>query len=302
MQSLILFLLIGLGYALKRLGVFKAEDSGMLVKLVLRVTMPALILTSFLHTEIETKHGGILLTAAVTTTILLTVWYFIFRLTIKDKVTRGTALLLAFFSNMGFMGIPFIEQLFGTEGVSYAVLFGQLSSSDFLFFTVGIMICAAHSPLEHGKDIWQILKDVLRTPVVLAIPVGIILHFTGVPALVERIIAIAGGANTFLIMFAVGLMLAPEKFSRKLVIPTFLLSGATLVIYPFVVWIIGSLVGLADISLKIAVLQAGMPAAVLIAVLAKEYKLNVELAESVLVMSTLLSMMTLPLWQWWLVH
>jgi len=300
MQSLILFLLIGLGYGLKKLGLFKAEDSGMLVKLVLRVTMPALVATAFLHTQIEAKHGGILLTAAVTTTVLLTAWYYIFRFTIKDKVTRGTALLLAFFSNMGFMGMPFIEQLFDAEGVSYAVLFGQLSSSDFLFFTVGIMICAAHSPLEHGKNKWQILKDVLRTPVVLAIPVGIILHFTGVPAFVERIIAIVGEANTFLIMFAVGLMLAPEKFVKGLVWSTLGLTSITLIGYPLFTLLVGRLFGLAALPLQIAVLQSAMPAAIMNVVMAKEYKLRVDLAESVLVTSTILSAITLPLWQWFL--
>jgi len=300
MQSIILFSLVGLGYALKKLGIFKSEDSGFLVKLVLRVTMPVLVATSFLSTRIEAKHGGIMLTAAVTTILLLTSWYFIFRLTIKDKALRGTALLLAFFSNMGFMGIPFIQNLFGTEGVSFAVLFGQLSSSDFLFFTVGIMICAAHSPVKHGKTNGQILKDVLTTPVVLAIPAGVILHFVGLPEVILRAVSLVGDANTFLIMFAVGLMLQPEKFSLTLALPTLGLSIITLLIYPLTTLAVGRLFHLSQLPLQIAVLQSAMPSAVLNVVMAKEYKLNVELSESVLVASTILSAVTLPLWQYWL--
>ncbi len=300
MQSLILFLLVGLGYALKRLRIFGEDESKMLVKLVLRVTLPTVIALSFIHTELAVRHARVVGTGIVSLVLLLGAYYFILRKFIKDRPTLGTALQLAFFSNMGFLGVPVIQQLFGEEGVSYAVLFGQVTSGDLAFFTVGIMICAAFSPLDHGKSKKELFLQSLKMPVVLAIPLGILLHFVPLPKFILDTAQLVAKANPFLIMFAVGLMLTPEKFSKKLIFPTLALCIVTLLIDPVIVYGLGKAFALGGLALKVAVLQMAMPSAVLIVVMAKEYKLNVELSESVLVASTILSLATLPMWLYFL--
>jgi predicted permease len=97
-------------------------------------------------------------------------------------------------------------------------------------------------------------------------------------------------------MFIVGTILADVKLPTIVNRHTITFSVFRLAILPAIALGLGRLLGLDNVSLGISVLMTGMPAGATAAIFAARYGSDAPFATKCVVMSTLLSMLTLPLW------
>lgn len=309
----VLFLVVGIGYLAKSIKLVKAKHAEILQKIILNITLPVAIVASFMNSNLTLDHTRIMATGIISTIIGLAAIMLFFKLIFKDKKIYGTAVPLAFFSNAGFLGLPIMQKLFGDEGLSLALSFQLSSHGAPLLFTVGAAIFAYYGIKGQGFGIKQVLRKVFLNPIIIAIPIGIILgsvtfpsqiiktlNLISLPEITAKTIEVISSANIFLIMFTVGLLLTPKRISKKFLMPTIIIVFTTLVAIPLLTFFLGKFLLNGGISHQIATLESAMPTAVLIVLLVKQYKLEVELAESVLFASTILSIITLPMLQWWL--
>ena len=108
------------------------------------------------------------------------------------------------------------------------------------------------------------------------------------------VLAVTFGAMTVpLILYSVGVMLDLMGV-RKAVSPALMVTGMTLVVAPFVGWGVAAVLTRDPISRAVVILQAAMPVAMLTPILAEHFEIDLDLANTSIVLSTVLSMITLP--------
>ena len=134
----------------------------------------------------------------------------------------------------------------------------------------------------------------------VAVYIGLFLMFTQIPlpGVVEKAVRSIGGCNSAITMFLVGTILAEVKL-RDLVDGTALVySVLRLGILPLIAWGVSLAVGMEPVATGVAVLMTGMPAGATAAIFAARYNSDAPFAARCVVLSTLFSMLTIPLWCW----
>ena len=146
----------------------------------------------------------------------------------------------------------------------------------------------------------KVIKNVLTHPCLVAVYIGLFLMFTQIPlpGVVEKAVRSIGGCNSAITMFLVGTILAEVKL-RDLVDGTALVySVLRLGILPLIAWGVSLAVGMEPVATGVAVLMTGMPAGATAAIFAARYNSDAPFAARCVVLSTLFSMLTIPLWCW----
>lgn len=104
---------------------------------------------------------------------------------------------------------------------------------------------------------------------------------------------VVGQANTFLVTLAVGLFLQ-LRFPGKLMLAAPLVAATKLPVMPLLAWLSGKALGPAAWQLQVLMLEAGMPSAMLAVALCSAYDCDDRLAASLVLVTTALSAITLP--------
>lgn len=142
----------------------------------------------------------------------------------------------------------------------------------------------------------KVAKNVLTHPCLVAIYLGLICMVTQVklPAVITATVKYLGDCNSALTMLIVGTILADVKISTIFNKDTAMFSVFRRIILPAAALVVG--LGLDAISLGISVLMTGMPAGATAAIFAARYDSDALFATRCVVMTTLMSMLTLPVW------
>ena len=194
----------------------------------------------------------------------------------------------------GFLGNPIAEGLYNEIGVLYTSIF--LIPMRIIMWSVGTTYFVADETMDRKK----LLKNVLTHPCLLAIYLGLFFMVTQLPlpGVVTQTVQYIGSCNSAITMFIVGTILADVKLSSIFNFHTALFSVFRLVLLPAAALGIGLLLRLDPVSLGISVLMTGMPAGATAAIFAARYRSDALFATQCVVMTTLASMITLPLWSY----
>ncbi len=290
-----LFAMMLIGALLKKKGTIDDNGKRCLSDLCIHVIIPCNIFKSCL---IDLQPGifrtcGLLLVSAVLLQLLaLTLNRFLYNRypEQKKKVLQYCTIV----PMSGFLGNPIAEGLYSSVGVLYTSIF--LIPMRIIMWSVGTTYFIAGQTVDKKK----VLKNVLTHPCLVAIYLGLICMATQVrlPGIVTDTVRYIGSCNSALTMFIVGTILTdvrlPSIFNRD----TLLFSGLRLILLPAAAFGLGTLLGLESVSLGVSVLMTGMPAGATAAIFAARYDSDAPFATKCVVMSTLLSMITLPIWSW----
>ncbi len=171
------FLLIAIGYLVKRLGLVTASDGRSLSKFIMSTTFPALMLVSTYEAKIEPKLLLIpLLCVLLSVTMLAIAWMTFAKL---PNFQRGLMVMGVGGMNMGMFAFPIIEGLFGKAAMTYAVMFDI--GNTFMIFCVVYPIGIYFSEQGESGMSWQnVTKKVFRSLPVWGMIIGIGLNVMGV--------------------------------------------------------------------------------------------------------------------------
>ncbi len=295
-QIAILFALILSGYAARRLNILDSSLNRGISRLILQITLPALIIKSMQFSfsrEVMLGSIKIIILSVVAHFIAIAIAYFSTKTLgykgAEEKVFR----FILIFSNVGYMGYPIIKVIYGDLGVFYTALFNIVFNV--LLWTLGVALMTNEENMSFkGSD----LKKILINPGILAVILGfslfalsIKLHF-----IIYETLNLLGETTVPLSMIIIGSMLAEvpikEIFSDRRL---FIISFIRLLVIPIVVWLGLHTIGLRGILLGIPVLVMAMPAAANTAIFSAIYDTEPHLASKGVFITTLLSMMTIPL-------
>lgn len=269
-----------------------------IVDIVVFVTMPVVIACTFIQHPLDRAHIFLIFFGIISMIVILPVLYILLLPYKKTPSFLGTALNLSFFSNSGYLGIPIIEGIFGSAGLAVSLPFQLFSHGVVGVFTFGLFIIDFFRQKENNT-VWlkmkNALNEMLHVPVFWSMFAGVILSYAISPQAINYFYHSISQINTALIVFAVGAMLRWEQFSYKLIVPTIYITMLSLFVTPLLTYFLGKVIGLSDFALQVVTIVAAMPTAVINVILAREYDMATDLAESVFVVSTVLSIITIPL-------
>ncbi|MEI7818776.1 MAG: AEC family transporter [bacterium] len=294
-----IFLIIGLGYILRAKNIVKAPWVKNLNGFVYNVSLPALIIYSFSSLKwTETNIGQLLLIQLLIILITAIIVAIILRALPLSKKDQSVLFLTATVGNTVYLGIPLVTS--ALPGIVNADV-TSIASAIGVVQLVGSMLIALFV-IEYlflgSRDNKFIGQSILRNPLVLAIMAGLLLGMLGWPVWLERSIGIPlkllAGTASPLALFMLGSFLFGHKINRKqerLTLALLLKLGLA----PLIAWLV--MVGLQIFSTdrNITVLMTGMPVAVTAFVLSETYELDSTFAAATMLMTTVLSIITVPI-------
>jgi hypothetical protein len=288
---LAIILMILVGYAAKRIGFLKAEDSVPLNKIVVNIAIPALIFLAMYGADLSNIKVLIPITliCIVTGSLCGLIVYLFSRAKGYSKKTKWTLVGTSTLFNSGFLGYPVVLGVFGAGGLVRAVFYDM--GSTILFLCLGILFI-----LLFGGKYTSIIRRTLLFPPLWAIILGILanvmhLNLGFIPLNVLKYLS---GAAIPIIMISLGLSLEVGGVKNYLSAASFV-SMTRLIISPIIAISLVYILGLNGLGGTVTVVEAGMPSAMLSLVLAASYDLDIKAAAACIFMSTVLSMITLPI-------
>ena len=212
----------------------------------------------------------------------------------RSKEMIAAFIMIAAFGNVGNFGLALIQFRLGDIALPEASIYFVVIN------TVAFVICISAAGWAHGGGrgaIWSVLK----TPALWATVPAVMVSIGGfdVPLLLDRMVGLLAGAMIPVMLFALGLQLR-EQARIHLTTDVFLASGFRMFLAPMLALLIAAPFGLSQIESAAGVLQAAMPVAILVSIIAKENDIVPEFVTSVVVVSTLASVVTLSLLMVWL--
>lgn len=302
-----LFLLVLLGYGLKKLRVLHPAQVPVLNGLVVNVTLPALIIKGLLdapHLPASDALAPIALLAAEAATFCLAFAAgFLLRL---PRPTRGAMLLTGTFGNTSFLGYPIALALL-PHFFPVTILLDQFGMTIALYLSAGLIGAQFGESRGEAREVRQAMIRFLRSPIFMSLVVGLALHLITFPALIihapvmrkmggilMECLGYVGQGTTPVVLLALGVALRPETV-RAYVSPILFASALKLLVCPAAIWIIARSFGLHGGILATCVLSAAMPTSVMSSVLSGEHDLAGDYAVAVVFASTVLSAVTIPL-------
>lgn len=289
MEVAVILILILVGYFTVKKGMFTKESLGSITSFLLYIVTPCLIVSSFLSAEPGKLDGWTMLLAvvlpALSIVISIAVSYLFFR---REPLGRRRVLRFStVFCNVGFMGIPLVEGIVGSEGVLYGSFF--IAVFNIFCWTYGYVMMGG------GK---VRLKALLLNPGIIGIAIGLPLYLLNVPvpALIERPVELISALNTPLAMIVVGGYIAQVKL-RAFVsdLAVYKMAVLRLVVAPLLYLALVWLLRPDETLLMSTVIQAATPVAANCVLFAVQYDSDAELASKSVAVSTALSVVTIPL-------
>lgn len=286
-QMFVLFGLIAVGYISNKAGFLDQTANTKLSAFLLNVALPATAIHSALIQEpMEYSvifHGVGVAVAAFTILPILSI--LITRVFHWDKTYQ----LMLNYSNVGFMGLPIVSSVYGSESVFYAIMIMMVYNVH--MFTMGIMILngKAESP--------KVLLKNLCTPGIAAslLSFVIVILRIKVPAPAVNLLSSVGSITTPLAMMIIGSQLGMVNIMQVLKCrPLYLMTFFRLVVYPLVICVLFRLLLGNSLAANVATIQMGLPVGGNVTMLCSAYDGDTSLAAQGTCMSTFLSLVTVP--------
>jgi predicted permease len=316
-QVTVLVLMMAAGFIAAKAHVITREGRGVLTDLVLYVTSPLLVISSF-QLEYSPKLLGDMGVVAAFAALSMAAFYGLGRAMWprRDDGKRRVLWQATLFSNCGFMGYPVLFSLFGDAGVVYGSVYVLVFTV--FTWTLGVYIYAGKSGT---------LRQILLQPGLIAVFIGIVFFVTGIrfsaisqslsdagpfSALLafllsgtDKLFSGIGSLTTPLAMMIVGALVAEGDIRHAFKEWTvFAAAAVRLLLLPalslgalWLLWRAGlGLPGLASPVMLSCVLLTAMPVAANVAIFASLYGVEPQYAARTVLVSTLLSVATVPGW------
>lgn len=290
-QVIVLFLLIGCGFVAVKTGVLKQEGKQTLSNLLLYLVVPAMIVHSYMMEFSEEILHNLLAAFGMSILAILIGTAITLLLTARRKDRRVPIFRFAcVFSNAAYMGFPLISALFGSEGLLYASAY--VTVFNILLWTMGYgMVSGSSNPKE-------VARSLLHTPVLYAMVVGLAVYLLQIPVpnLIAQPIDLLSGMNTPLSMLITGMLIAAGDL-KSIVCDQHIwkLAALRMVLIPAVCVAVFALLGFHGMSAQVVLLLECCPAAAITSVFAVQFGHEERFAAGSVVLTTLLSIVTLPL-------
>jgi hypothetical protein len=291
LSMFLLFVVMGIGYFLWKFGALDGNRVHLISHVLVNIAIPALTIMSM------QMPNTLQVVGMVDRTLLIAFAYYILAFVASLGICRflpstgpetGVFRFMLVFPNVGFMGIPVAEAVFGPGSLFYVILFNI--PFNLLAFTMGVWL------LAQGQSKKPTLR-ILLTPGLVASILGLGLFFAGIhiPWPVDTVLDWTGKMTTPLAMLVVGALLATLPTARLAGDwRVWVITAFRLVVFPIIAYAVLAPFITDKLLLGTMVLLIAMPIAAYAVLLSEEYRVDATLASQGVFLSTVMSMVTIP--------
>lgn len=300
-QMVIIFILIAIGIFLYKKQMLSEMTSKQISGLIVNVTNPALLISSALQEgpRVSLQELGITLGVdLIIYALLIGAGFLIPRiLRVPDKYHYAYQMLTVF-GNVGFIGIPLATAVLGTESLIFVSIYNLLYN--FFIYTFGISLLERAASKLSDQEAEQTQgfcwKRLVNVGTVSA-AVTIIIYLSGfrAPAVLSSALNYIGQSTTLLSMLVLGVSVAqmalkdifshPRLYGFILMRQILLPIGCILLLGPF----LGNPLILSTTALMLAVPAGNLPL-----MLSKQLQIDTETISQGIILTTILSLVTIP--------
>lgn len=285
----VLFIYMAVGFFCRKVRIFTDEARDKLTDFVVLVTLPCMIFESFhMAFSLETLKQGaasvaIALVMACVALLLGKVLYNRFPYEEKSILQYGTLV-----SNSGFAGLPVVSGTYGDEGLFLGSLF---------IIPTRILMWSAGISLFTRADAKQAVKKVLLNPGIIAVEVGLVRMVLQLPLphFVDTAVDNLGACTSPMAMALVGAILADVPLKTVFDPKSFYLVAVRQFLLPGICLAALKLLQVDPLTIGVSVALTGMPIGSTTAILAQKYGADAQFASKCVFISTLTSLVTVPI-------
>jgi len=291
-QMVELFLILTLGYIAAKKKVVSPKFGSQLSNFILSITLPCMMLASVATMPEDTDQKDVVMMfiiAILFYVVMPLIAYGIARILIVKKEDRHLYMYMTIWSNIGFMGFPVIASIFGEGAIFYATIFNLIFNVS--NFTLGIMLMS-----KEGKKALDFKK--FLSPGMIASIAAVFMFATHLrlPQLLTDTLKTVGDTTTPLAMIVIGIALSgisvKSVFTEIRLYPYVIIKQLLL---PLLAWAILKNVIINPFLLGIVIVIIAMPVATSAVLFANRYENNVTLATKGVFITTLASVVTIPM-------
>ena len=286
-QVFIMFVLMAIGFVAYRKQILSNQGTKDIGKLLLNVAIPMIVISNFCVEKSAEKTAELFESALLSFLCMaLSVAFAYLAYHKKDRIAEFSAA----FSNAGFIGIPLVQAIFGSGAVFYISV--MIVLINVLQWTYGVYT------ITDDKSVMD-FKKIMKNPLILSVGIGIVIYFLNIrlPKIAMDIISSISAINTPLAMIVSGVYLAQSDLlnaMRKK--DAWLLSLSRLIVIPLIVMLVFRFLPFGSTAMKLSILLAGAcPVGSNVAVFAQQYDKDYRKGVEYVCVSTLLSILALPL-------
>lgn len=289
-----LFAIAVVGYAAGKMKYMGGEFDRKLSSLVINWTCPALILSSAMTGELPDRRYilPLLLISAFTYVVLTALAWGLARLLTKRVEQRGIVAFALVFGNVGFMGYPVVDAIFGHQAVFYAAVLNVVNT--FAIFTVGTMMITG----GEGADRKYFNKKVLYSSPMLAAYLSMLIVALGidnVPGFISQPLTMIGNITVPAALLIIGSSMS--QLPLRALLGTRVIYATTLLrlcLLPVGVHFLCLALGFDPYVTYINTVVIVMPVATYGTILCLKYNRDTTLITEMTFTTTLLSILTIP--------
>jgi predicted permease len=249
---------------------------------------PLLVLDGMANSDLRPGEVGEMAAIVIVLAVILTViGLALSRLLKFDQKLESAFLLTILLMNAANYGLPLNNFAFGETGYQRAMVYYVMSTV--VANTFGVFLASRGS-----TSIREAALNVLRVPLLYGLVFGLVLNFTdtALPLPLQRVVSLMGDAAVPTMMVLLGMNLTNANLKGHIG-PIALATGIKLVLAPLIAVGLTAIFGMSGINRQVAILQSGMPTAIISGVLATEFGSDAEFTTAVILVSTVASVLTL---------
>ncbi len=284
------FLIFGSGYIGQK--VFKLDIKS-ISTMALYLMTPFLAFDTFYSNPLNMDYFYMFLFTTLLVVLLSTITVLIGKLSRSDRSRISAMLLGTVFPNSGNYGAPVVLFAFGAVAFDYAVIIMVIHA--FLMNTIGIFIASFGG--KESASMKDALKSVLRMPVLYGALLGVLLQVIHVelPATILGGISLVGDATIPTVMLILGMQLAEVKRQKFQWSYIGTVSLIRMVASPLLAIVLVSFMPVNEVIKSVFILLAAMPVAANTTMLAVQFDVEPDLLSFTTLLTTLMSLLTIPL-------
>jgi malate permease and related proteins len=288
--------IVGVGALLRGTKILRAEDARPINALIIYVGLPAFIFTAVHDATLRPDLWGVVAVAWLVFAAMLLLGWLGARLLKLPPEMAGGFIIATALGNTGYIGYPITAALLGDKNLPEAIFYDVFGTVGALVL-VGLLVAQHYGTNEEARV--NPLRELVTFPAVIALAIALLLRPFDVPVLVSNGLGLLANMVAPLIMLSVGLSLKLRTLGRA-ARPLLALSALRLLVAPAIALGVGTLIlGSAGggMPLRVAVLEAGMPAMMLTFVVGERFGLDTDFIASAIFVTTAAAAITLPLVQ-----
>jgi malate permease and related proteins len=280
-----IFIVAGFGFGIQK---WIKLDKRALSTAVLNIFSPCLVFSSLVSSQLPGDElVELALFAVMNVAALGAIAFVIARLLKLSRRETVMFMIVVMFVNGGNYGLTLNHLRYGNDGLSRAVVY--YTTSTLIIYTIGMFLASM------GQLSWkESLKKLLKLPPVYAAFFAVIVYSFGIEisSPLMRGIEVAGAGAIPVLLVVLGMQMADVKkvAELRLAIPAVLMR---LIGGPLVGLLIATTIGLQGLGRSTSIIEASMPTAVFVIILATEFDLFPTAVTSIVVLTTLFSPLTI---------